>query len=179
MNYVYIDESGDIGSKSAYIVFAAIITEHDRRLEKLVKKTWKAKPQFHSKNRLHAVDVDDATKIRMLSRIAEFGATIKIRPFKKNHEVKAQISQYYEELAEFISQCGEAHTVIVERKDTKKLRTQVINQLGLTDQFATVVFGDPHEYKQLQAVDFVAWAYGRKAELSDSTFSDIIGVDHG
>lgn len=178
MKFVYIDESGDIGSKSKHIVFAAIITHHDRKLEKLVKKTWRAKPQYHNKGRLHSVDVDDATRIRMLNKISELNLAIKVSYYKKKRSIDAQSKQYYSELVKFISLCGDAQVVVVERKDTIKHRTAIIDRLGLTVEFKDIVFGDPHVYKQLQAVDFVAWAYGRHLESEDSTFSEIIGVDY-
>lgn len=178
MKYVYIDESGDIGTKSKHIVFAAIITSRDRQLEKLIKKTWRAKPQYHNKGRLHAVDVDDATRIRVLSKVSELDVKIKVHQFKKKRAIDAQLKQYYKELATFISICGEAHVVVVERKDTIKLRTSIISKLGLTKSFSNVIFGNPHEVKQLQAVDFVAWAYGRELEQSDDSFRKIIGVEY-
>ncbi|HMS92655.1 MAG TPA: DUF3800 domain-containing protein [Candidatus Saccharibacteria bacterium] len=174
MRYVYIDESGDIGSKSKYIVFAAIITQHDRKLEKIVKKTWRAKPQYHNKGRLHSVDVDDATRIRILSKVTELDVTIKTHYYKKKQSIKGQSLQYYSELAKFIAICGDAQVLVVERKDTIKHRKAIINKLGLTIEFKNVIFGDPHEYKQLQAVDFIAWSYGRKLESKDSSFWSIV-----
>lgn len=177
MEYVYIDESGDIGSKSKHIVFAAIITKNDRSLEKLVKKIWHAKPQYHKKGRLHAVEVDDSTRIRMLKSIVAHDVKIKISHYKKGGGITNQTKQYYIELAKFITLCGATNVVVVERKDTIKLRTYVINNLGLNGSYKHVIFGDPHVYKHLQATDFVAWAYGRLLEQDDSTYSDIIGAD--
>lgn len=176
MKYVYVDESGDVGSKSKYIVFAAIITKHNRQVEKAVKKVWLAKPQYHKKGRLHSANVDDATRIRMLSKISELDISIKSRKFKKNTNIQKQHAQYYKELSTFIKDCGKAHIVVVERKDTIKKRSAIIDSLNLKSRFKNVIFADPHEYKQLQAVDFIAWAYGRMIEQKDDSFYKIIEV---
>lgn len=43
MKYVYIDESGETGRSSKYIIFASIETESPRPLEKAIKKIWRVK----------------------------------------------------------------------------------------------------------------------------------------
>ena len=174
MSFVYIDESGDIGSKSKYIVFAAIVTESNRHLEKMMKKIWGAKPQYHGKGRLHSVDVDDATRIRVLSKISVQAVSVHYRYYEKARTADVQVEQYYTELARFINHLGANHVVVVERKDTIKKRISTITKLKLSKAYESVIFGDPHEYKQLQAVDFVAWAYGRFMEQKDETFSRIL-----
>ncbi|TAK89709.1 DUF3800 domain-containing protein [Patescibacteria group bacterium] len=174
MKYIYIDESGDIGRKSKYIVFAAVITENDRQLEKAVKKVWRAKPQYHKKGRLHSVEVDDATRIRILSVISDLDITIKFHVFKKAASLPDQHKQYYAELSKFVANYVKDHIIIVERKDTLKKRNEIIHRCSLESIFKKVIFADPHNYKQLQAVDFIAWSYGRVIEQKDDSFYKII-----
>ena len=39
MDYVYIDESGDLGSDSDYLIMAAIIVDDSAKLDRIINKT--------------------------------------------------------------------------------------------------------------------------------------------
>ena len=38
MNYIYIDESGDLGSDSNYLIMATIIVDDDANLDRIINK---------------------------------------------------------------------------------------------------------------------------------------------
>ncbi len=41
MDYIYIDESGELAKQSDYFVFGAIITNNPKELDNIIKKTRK------------------------------------------------------------------------------------------------------------------------------------------
>jgi hypothetical protein len=150
---VYIDESGDTGRRSKYVVFASIETDTPRVLEKAIKKIWRAKPQFHSKGELHAYNAEDAIKTRVLKTLNELHVAIRFTVFDKS-AVDQDISVlYYKELASFITQHRGAHIFIVDRKDTDKRREKILSQYDLGSAFKNVTFAESHKVKELQAVD--------------------------
>lgn len=172
--HVYIDESGETGSRSSYIVFASIETETPRALEKMVRKIWRAKPQVHGHGELHANAVDDAIRTRVLKSISEQDLRIRFHIIDKSAQTQPLGDVYYLELAAFIAQHPQAQIVVVDRKDTDKKRAKMINKLALEDAFMNVEFESSHRVRQLQAVDFVAWAIGRFYEHGDNTFIEMI-----
>ncbi len=174
MQHVYIDESGDIGRKSKYIVFASVITDNPRHLEKALKKIWRAKPQLHGHGELHANKVDDSTRNRVLKTLNELDIAFRYLAIDKSTQSEPLVRVYYRELAAFVVQHSDAHIIIVDKKDTNKKRQKTIELLGLQANFENVLFEESHKVKQLQAVDFIAWAIGRHYEADDSTFMDII-----
>lgn len=172
--HVYIDESGEIGRKSKCLVFASIETTNPRHLEKVIKKIWRVKPQFHVHGELHANVTDEATKTRVVATINELDVHIRYTVIVKSHQKKRLDLVYYEALALFIAEHPNAHVVVVDRKDTNKKRRSIIIQLGLEGLFSNVQFEESHKVKQLQAVDFVAWAIGRFYETADDTYMNLL-----
>lgn len=180
MRYIYIDESGETGRQSSFIVFASISTDHPRSLEKTAKKIWRAKPQLHKLGELHAHDVDDAIRTRVLKSLASLqGVAITHSTIDKSKQKKSLEIVYYIELAKFIKQHKDAQIVVVDKKDTTKKRQSIIKNLGLEKVFDGVEFKSSYSVKPLQMVDFVAWAIGRYYEMNDSTFYEMIkGIEY-
>lgn len=174
MNYVYIDESGEMGRKSRYIIFASIATSRHRPVEKAIKKIWRAKPHLHSQGELHANSVDDATRNRVLLTLNDLEISVRYLVVDKSKHKQSLQIVYYQELARFISSHKNSHIVVVDKKDTNKKRAEMIKKLRLHDVFKNVLFEESYKVKQLQAVDFVAWSIGRFYEQDDQAFMDLI-----
>ena len=126
MNYVYIDESGELGRSSKYIIFASVETSRNRSLEKAIKKIWRAKPHLHSQGELHANAVDDATRTRVLLTLNDLEINVQYIAVEKANYKEPLHTVYYQELANFIKEHKQAHIVIVDRKDTNKKRNDMI-----------------------------------------------------
>ena len=173
--YVYIDESGETGRRSSHIIFAVIATEAERALEKIVKKLWKAKPQYHVAGELHAVSADDATIRRMLLTLAQADMTVHYSAIDKQSLKESAEIAYYRELARIVRRFKKARIVIADKKDTNKKREKMIDALGGDRILDIVFFEESHKVKQLQAVDFIAWAIGRFYETGDNEFMELLG----
>ena len=174
MKYVYIDESGETGKASRYILFASLSTEQFRVVDKAMRKIWRVKPALHSHGELHAYKADDATRRRVLQTINDLNVGIDYLVIDKLKQTESLDEVYYKELARLVSYHGDAHFIIVDQKDTIKKRNKVIEKLGLQDIFARVSFERSHEVRGLQAVDFVAWAIRRRIEFDDDEFSSLL-----
>lgn len=174
MNYVYIDESGEMGRKSKYIVFASITTSKHRPVEKAIKKIWRAKPHLHSQGELHANSVDDSTRNRVLLTLNDLEISVRYLVVDKSKHAQSLQIVYYQELASFISSHKNVHIVVVDRKDTNKKRAEMIKKLQLQRVFKNVLFEESYKIKQLQAVDFIAWSIGRFYEHEDQAFMNLI-----
>lgn len=172
---VYIDESGETGRSSSHIVFAVIATDAERALEKIVKKLWKAKPQYHPEGELHAVSADDATITRMLLTLASADIQIYYSVIDKQTLKEPAEVAYYRELARIVRQFKKARIIIADKKDTNNKREKMIDVLGGDRILDIVFFEESHKVKQLQAVDFVAWAIGRQYEIGDDKFMKLLG----
>ena len=171
---VYIDESGETGKQSSYIVFAVIATDAERALEKIVKKVWKAKPQYHVAGELHAVSADDATVKRMLLTLNDADIKIYYSVINKSKLKESAEVAYYRELARIVRIFRKAKIIIADKKDTNKKREKMINLLGGDRVLDIVFFEESHRFKQLQAVDFVAWSIGRFYETGDDKFMKML-----
>lgn len=168
--YVYIDESGETGRRSSYIVFAIVATDADRMLEKFVKRLWKAKPQYHVAGELHAVNADESTIKRMLLTLQDAHIPIYYSVINKSSLNESAEVAYYRELSRIAELFHDAKIIIADKKDTDKKRERMINAIGGSRALDYVFFESFHKVKQLQAVDFVAWAIGRYYEMDDDTF---------
>ena len=172
--HVYIDESGDTGGRSRYIVFAVIVTDADRALEKLVKKVWNAKPQYHSAGELHAVSTDNATRKRMVLSLADADITMYYSVIDKMKLTEPAEVAYYRELARVVRKFKHAKVIIADKKDTDRKREKMIEAVGGDYVLEKVFFERSHNVKQLQAVDFVAWSVGRRYEYDDESYLNLL-----
>lgn len=175
MEYVYIDESGSEGRSGRYIVFASISTSDARGLDKAIKKLWWAKPQYHIHGELHAYDVDDSMRKRVLLTIGKLDIEYKYHLVDKHSYKNFSPDDYYSELAKFIKK-HKSHKIVVDKRETNKKRNNILGRLGLGAAFKYVEFTESYKIRQLQAVDFVAWAVGRKYENNDETFYKLLRI---
>ncbi len=174
MEYVYIDESGEPGTSSKHIIVAALVTEHDRKVAKAISTIWKAKPQFHNLNELHAHKVDDATRRRVLQTLEALEVSIYFVLIDKQKVHGSLEEAYYRAIALIAGRFHRAHVIVADRRDTDRKRIKVIQQYGLEAALRAVVFRTSHDVKQLQAVDFAAWAIGRYYEQGDISFMKLV-----
>ncbi len=174
MKYVYIDESGETGRRSKYIVLVSVSTTEHRRLEKAIKKIWQVKPALHSHGELHAYNADEATRRRVLQTLNELPLSVDYLVIDKAHVSVPFEEVYYAELARLVSYHSAAQVIVIDRKDTFKKRQQMLQKLNLIDIFRAVSFEDSYRVRGLQATDFIAWALGRQLEFHDNSYADLI-----
>lgn len=172
---VYIDESGDTGAASQFIVFGVVATSSARPLEKLVKKAWKASPLPGTHGELHAHSSGHAVVRKLLGELSQLDVDTFYCALNKSQCKQPVEHEYYIELARVAGLLmGPTGQIVVDRKDTNRKREQTITSLKLTKAFKGVEFAESHAVKPLQAADFVAWAVGRSLESGDDSFVKLL-----
>lgn len=177
MNYVYIDESGDLGraaKSSRFVVIASIATNEPRRLEKIVRKVWTTKQHKKDAGELHAIEANDSVRIKLLSLMDEMAIQITFTVIDKIEFLGDLHEQYYVALKEQVNRHPGAQVYIVDKRDTNKKRIEIISSLGLKAEFKRVQFVDSRSVRQLQAVDFASWSIYQLIENKDPKYVDVI-----
>src|SRR3546814_19950936 len=117
MSYVYIDESGDTGRRSRYIIFASIETDNPKQLDKLVKKIWHAKPKLHIYGELHAYTADNSTRINVLNKLMTLNLQVRYMVVDKSTQRDSLPEVYNKILAKYISQTKDVQHFIYNKKE--------------------------------------------------------------
>lgn len=73
MSYIYIDESGDLGTKqgsSKYFIIAAIKVKDSKKLDKVIKKSWRSfKKKMLSSAEIKGGNLPPDLKIKILKKL--------------------------------------------------------------------------------------------------------------
>ena len=72
MKYVYIDESGDLGSKkssSNYFVLAGIMVDKPKKLDNLIKNTYRKYKKIHKMNEIKGTTAPEDVKKDIFKRL--------------------------------------------------------------------------------------------------------------
>ena len=92
MSYIYIDESGDLGSKngsSKYFVIAAIKVEDSKKLDKIIKKTRRDfKKKMLTSNEIKGGNLPYGLKMKILEKLKNIDYEVFIIVFDKANRYK-------------------------------------------------------------------------------------------
>ncbi|MFZ1249328.1 MAG: DUF3800 domain-containing protein [Candidatus Saccharimonadales bacterium] len=177
MEYVYIDESGDLSRStrsSRHIVIAAISTRDYRSLTKLARKIWVTKHLRKKDGELHAIHASASTRRKLLVLLNEMEISIKAVIVDKVCVSENLLETYYRTLVRVIDAFPHAQTVMVDKRDTLKKRLTILQKLHITEAFRNVQFADSRAVKPLQIVDFVCWSIFQKLEYANNEYFDLI-----
>jgi hypothetical protein len=187
LRYAFIDESGTVGAEKGtnFFVVALIVVESPRTLELPVRRTLK---KYHHLNsgELKASNVEKSATQRMLNEIAkqDIGIVAVIveqsvidQPPDNAEEIyKMAAAQAIRRLVERFP----AVQITLDKRYTKpSLRDELEQYIreGIQDLQPQVVLirqESSQIYKELQAVDAIAWAFFQKYERGNSRFYDMI-----
>jgi len=90
MDYIYIDESGELAKQSDYFVFGAIITNNPKELDNIIKKTRKKyKKQLGNSSEIKGYTTDDYIIKKILKKLNNtdckiVGIIVKNQNYNKN-----------------------------------------------------------------------------------------------
>ena len=92
MSYIYIDESGDLGTKKAsskYFVMAAVKVENSKKLENIIKKTRRDfKKKMLTSNEVKGGNLPYELKIKILEKLKNMDYEVFIIVFDKENRYK-------------------------------------------------------------------------------------------
>ncbi len=89
MDYIYIDESGDLGSDSDYLIMAAIIVDDSAKLDRIINKIRKAnKKQLGNSNEIKATETKPHIKKKILKKLNKIDYQVIAIVFDKKNKYK-------------------------------------------------------------------------------------------
>ena len=191
MNYIYIDESGDLGDKyssSKYFVLAAIVVNNPKNLNRIIKETKRkysdiigrdleVKGNKTDRNVLKKIlgkldNVDYEVLAIFLDKQNRYNV-----PGFYNHNV------LYDALASKLAEkiiINSPTNVIVDKSKSKHEEILVFNErfsscLNNFDNFSVNInHANSINYKGLQIADIIAWSIFQSLEYGNSEFINLI-----
>lgn len=174
MNLIYLtDESGDTGytkKSSNYFMVVTISCDNIGLLRTIAKNTQRKKKHNIEKNGLHAYSETSQIKNK-LTRLLKDKAIICTVFIINKHKlhVKDPYAYVLTKLAKYLSKNKETISIIIARRDTRKVYNQnIVNLFQLHNISAT--FSSPLKEKALQIADFYSWSVFSHFEKQESEF---------
>lgn len=199
MQYIFLDESGDLGFKpssnsSKYFVISILFTEDKKPLERVAKKVHKMlkkKVKKLSGGVLHCYKEKPATRKRLLHYVNKQNCKI-MNIWLNKSKVYTKIQNEKHVLYNYLVNILLDRIMTREYLDIEKPIILVASKRE-TNRFLNVNFKDylekqlkrnhsarlsveiktPAQEKSLQVVDFITWSIFRKYEREDETYFNI------
>ena len=190
MSYIYIDESGDLGTKKAsskYFIMAAIKVEDSKRLEKIIKKTRRDfKKKMLTSNEVKGGNLPYELKIKILEKLKNIDYKVFIIVFDKENRYKigyGDNKKAYDILASRLAKLiniDKPTFIFIDKSKNKQEEIENFNELFLNNlnnikkQPITIEHADSMHYKGLQMADLISWSTFQNFENDNPEFLDII-----
>ncbi len=188
LHYAFIDESGTvaINTDSHFLAIALVSTAQPRAIEMLVRKAHKKFGTSLASGEMKADASTEQTIERFLRILAS--ESIAIMAVVINKQIIARPPEDLEDIYRAavgqlvrcaVGQWPRMEIVLDKRYTAKRLRYMLEQSIReqITDLPQEVVLihqEDSQARKELQATDYVAWAFYQKYEHGDSRFYDLI-----
>lgn len=190
MSYIYIDESGDLGTKKAsskYFVMAAIKVENSKKLENIIKKTRRDfKKKMLTSNEVKGGNLPYELKIKILEKLKNIDYEVFIIVFDKENRYKigyGDNKKAYDILASRLAKLiniDKPTFIFIDKSKNKQEEIDNFNELFLNNlnnikkQPITIEHADSMHYKGLQMADLISWSTFQNFENDNPEFLDII-----
>ena len=190
MSYIYIDESGDLGTKKAsskYFVMAAIKVEDSKKLENIIKKTRRDfKKKMLTSNEVKGGNLPYELKIKILEKLKNIDYEVFIIVFDKENRFKigyGDNKKAYDILASRLAKLiniDKPTFIFIDKSKNKQEEIDKFNEFFLNNlnnikkQPITIEHADSMHYKGLQMADLISWSTFQNFENDNPEFLDII-----
>ena len=190
MSYIYIDESGDLGTKqgsSKYFVMAAIKVEDSKKLEKIIKKTRRDfKKKMLTSNEVKGGNLPYELKIKILEKLKNIDYEVFIIVFDKENRFKigyGDNKKAYDILAPRLAKLiniDKPTFIFIDKSKNKQEEIDNFNELFLNNlnnikkQPIKIEHADSMHYKGLQMADLISWTTFQNFENDNPKFLDMI-----
>ena len=190
MSYIYIDESGDLGTKkgsSKYFIIAAIKVENSKRLDKIIKKTRRDfKKKMLTSNEVKGGNLPYELKIKILEKLKNIDYEVFIIVFDKENRYKigyGDNKKAYDILASRLAKLiniDKPTFIFIDKSKNKQEEIENFNELFLNNlnnikkQPIKIKHTNSIHYKGLQMADLISWSTFQNFENDNSEFLDII-----
>ena len=191
MSYIYIDESGDLGTKqgsSKYFIMATIKVEDSKKLDKTIKKSRReSKKKMLSSAEIKGGNLPYELKIKILKKLKNLDYEAFIIVFDKSNRYKIGYEYDNKEtydilaskLAELIN-IDKPTFIFIDKSKNKQKEIDNFNELFLNSlnniqkQPIVIEHADSMHYKGLQMADLISWSAFQNFENENHEFIDLI-----
>ena len=175
MDYIYIDESGELAKQSDYFVFGAIITNNPKELDNIIKKEIKG------------YTTDDYIIKKILKKLNNTDYKVvgiildKKNIYKIHHSYDYNI--LYDKIASELAQrinINNSTSIIVDKCKNKEEEINNFNKqftanLNNSKNYSVdIKHTNSIHYNGLQMADIIAWSIFQSVERNNSEFIDLI-----
>ena len=190
MSYIYIDESGDLGTKkgsSKYFIIAAIKVEDSKKLEKIIKKTRRDfKKKMLTSNEIKGGNLPYDLKIKILEKLKNIDYEAFIIVFDKENRYKIDYGdnkKAYDILASRLAKLikiDKPTFIFIDKSKNKQKEIDEFNEIflkhlnNIQKQPIKIEHADSIHYKGLQMADLISWSTFQNFENNNPEFIDLI-----
>lgn len=188
MDYIYIDESGELGKQTRYFVFGAIITNNPKELDSIIRKTRrKYKKQLGNTSEIKGYTTDDYIIKKILNRLNNTNYKVVGVILDKNNIYKIPKSYDYNILYDTVASklanginINNTTSIIVDKCKNKQEeitnfnKTFISNLNNTNNHTVDVKHTNSIHYTGLQVADLIAWSLFQSVERENSEFIDLI-----
>lgn len=190
MSYIYIDESGDLGTKkgsSKYFIIAAIKVEDSKKLEKIIKKTRRDfKKKMLTSNEIKGENLPYDLKIKILEKLKNIDYEAFIIVFDKENRYKIDYGdnkKAYDILASRLAKLikiDKPTFIFIDKSKNKQKEIDEFNEIflkhlnNIQKQPIKIEHADSIHYKGLQMADLISWSTFQNFENNNPEFIDLI-----
>ena len=189
MKYIYIDESGDLGSKkssSRYFVLAGIMVSKPKKLDNLIKNTYRKHKNIRDMNEIKGTTTPENVKKDILTRLNNIDYQAFIIVFDKQNMYKIDydynINSLYDILASQLAKTITINekTIIILDKTKNKNQIDDFNRV-FNDKLINpkkypveIKHVNSVNYKGLQVADLISWSTFQAVERKNNEFIEIV-----
>jgi hypothetical protein len=187
MDYIYIDESGDLGKDSKYFVISAIISSNKPDLERIINKINRIfKKQLRNSNEIKGNNTPNYIIKKILKRLENIDYEAVIIVFNKENKDKIKYSNNNElydiiasELAKMIT-IKQKTSIIIDKSKTKHSDIKLFDKYFIENLNNNLNFPIEISHlsstnsKGLQIIDIISWSYFQNYEKNNEEFIKLI-----
>lgn len=188
MNYIYIDESGDLGKGSKYFIIGAIIVDDYIKLERSITKIRrKFKKELGNFQEIKENKTKNFIIKKLLTKVNSLNSEIFIIVFDKKDKYKINYKNDFNVLYDIIAselakeiKITKSTLIIVDTCKPKKKLVNNFNQRFLDkinnskNHQINIIHQNSINQKGLQVIDVIVWAAFQYMEHNNSEFIDLI-----
>lgn len=188
MNYIYIDESGDLGKGSKYFIIGAIIVDDYIKLERSITKIRrKFKKELGNFQEIKGNKTKNFIIKKLLTKVNSLNSEIFIIVFDKKDKYKINYKNDFNVLYDIIAselakeiKITKSTLIIVDTCKSKKKLVNNFNQRFLDkinnskNHQINIIHQNSINQKGLQVIDVIVWAAFQYMEHNNSEFIDLI-----